>query len=274
MNETPTALGSWPNAPLALVLAQVRYAPTSDTAPDLVLERIKRAAGPQFSSTQNLHQITLMFGPIGQADALPQHKAEDHGYNLRTQKNDEAFILNPGVFSFMTAAYVDSSHFAERWKSFMAALFNGNELQIDRIGLRYIDFIIPSKGHVPEDYFQEIGRSPSSLGKQSEFATSMFDFLRDDGGRLRVQYFRGEGDPELPPDLQGGVIIPAHRPRHHKGDAAGVLDMDRWRPVGMPLSSETTADAIIALREDIARSFRNIMTELAHREWAGLTARG
>jgi uncharacterized protein (TIGR04255 family) len=274
VTETRTALGSWANAPLALVLAQVKFSPTPDTAPDLVLERIKQAAGARFSSSQKLHQISLLFGPVGKADAQPQQQISDNGYDLRTPENDEAFIVNPDAFTFMTAAYVDSTHFAERWKSFMDALFNGNELQVIRLGLRYVDFIIPSNGHAPEDYFHELGKSPSVLGKQSKITTALFEYARDDGGGLRVQYFRGEGEPGLPPDLQGGVTIPAHRSRHHAGDASGVLDMDRWCPSDKLMSSQMAANALLALRQEIAQGFRSIMTELAHQEWTGSTTKG
>lgn len=274
MTETRTALGSWTNAPLALVLAQVKFSPTPDTDPDLVLERIKLAAGSRFSSSQKLHQISFVFGPVGKVDAQPQQQTTSNGYDLRTPENDEAFIVNPDAFTFVTAAYVDSTHFAERWKSFMDALFNGNELQVIRLGLRYVDFIIPSNGHSPEDYFHELGRSPSVLGKQSKLTTALFEYSREDGGALRVQYFRGDGDPGLPPDLQAGVSIPAHRSRRHAGEATGVLDMDRWCPSGRPMSSQSAANALLALRQDIAQGFRSIMTELAYQEWTGSTTKG
>lgn len=275
MTEPRTALGRWPNAPLALVLAQVRFTPTPDVAPDLVVERIRQTAGSSFPICRKLQNVTLNFGQVGNPDAqIPQPpQTIDLGHDLRTSGNDEALLINPGAFTFMTAAYVDSTDFRNRWKSFMDTVFNGNELQVTRLGLRYVDFIIPSEGHSPEDYFLGLDRSPGGLGGQAPFASMSFNYPRDDGGNLRVQYFRGLMDPALPADLQGGVTLPVHRPRRNTDGPSGVLDMDRWRTGDTPMSAAAAADALLELRQDIAKSFRSIMTGLAKEEWMGLTTK-
>jgi uncharacterized protein (TIGR04255 family) len=276
VTETRTALGRWPKAPLALVLAQVKYAQTPQTTPELVVERIKQVVGSHFPTVQKLQQVTVVFGPAGDSEiqSPQQPQSAEIGFDLRTSSNDEAILIHQDAFTFMTSAYSDSGDFAERWKIFMEALFDGGELHVKRLGLRYVDFIIPSPGHIPEEYLLGLGKSPAKLGDQAAFASNLYDYVRDDGGKLRLQYFRGVGAPGLPPDVQGTVTPPAGLTVKNAEDVSAVLDMDRWRPADELMKANTSAEALLTLRKDLADSFRSIMTELADKEWRNTLSEG
>lgn len=278
MTDNLAASGRWPNAPLALVLAQVKFEPTPETAPEKVVERFKRAVGSHFRNTQKLQQISIVLGPgDGLASKVPEPpQPTDAGFDLRTEGNNEAVIIQRGAFTFMTAAYVDSGDFAERWEAFMKVLFDGRDLKVTRLGLRYVDFIIPSAGHVPEEYFQGLGQPPAELAKTAapQFVSNLYEFPRENNGRLRVQYFQAFGTPELPPDIQGAVATPARLVAHNPGDPTAMLDMDRWRPANEHMRAEAAASALLVLRGDLASSFRRIMTELAAKEWGNSSTEG
>lgn len=266
MNVPRRALGRWPNAPLALVLAQVRFEPIPETSPDLLAERIQKISGSSYPHTSPLQQVTLILGQ-GVPPAMAQPPTT-MGLDLRNSENNETIRLQSGSLTFTTSSYQDSDHFAQQWRTFMDALCEERELQVKRLGLRYVDFIIPSAGHVPEDYFRDgIGRSPATLGDQSPVAFNLYDFARENGGQLRIQYSRGFGPPALPPDLQDTVLPPAELTTKTNSDISAVLDMDRWRPVSEVMSAEIIASELEALRADIALSFRSVMTELADTEW-------
>ncbi|MFH2000029.1 MAG: TIGR04255 family protein [Planctomycetota bacterium] len=278
MTDNHAALGRWPNAPLALVLAQVKFEPTPDTAPEQVVERFKQAVGSRFPLTQKLQQISIVVGPVGGPENKPPEPPQttDAGFDLRTEAKDEAIIIQQDAFTFMTAAYVDSGDFAERWGAFMDVLFDGRELKVTRLGLRYVDFIIPSAGHVPEEYFQGLGQPPVELAQYAtpQFVSNLYDFPRENNGRLRVQYYRGFGSPGLPPDIQGAVVTPARLVTRNPSDPSAVLDMDRSRPADEPMKAEAAANALLVLRGDLASSFRRIMTELADKEWGNSSTEG
>lgn len=280
MTEIHRALGRWPNAPLALVLAQVRFEPSKETAPSQVVQRLQQIIGSRFPNILPLRQMTLILGQGGSPDIQPNPQipagteASEIGFDMRNPENSEAIRVHQDAFTFMTSAYVDSVHFAEQWKIFMGALFEARELRVTRLGLRYLDFIIPSDGHVPEDYLQNLGKSPEALGEQASVAFNFYNYPRADGGELRLQFFSGKGTPSLPPDLQDTVTPPARLSTQHNNDTSAVLDMDRWRPANEPMKAEAAATEIIALREDIALSFRKVLTELACREWASTSTKG
>ena len=57
MSNHDQALGKWPNAPLALVLAQVRFDPEIDTEYKKVAERLRAALGSRFPAGSCLRQV-------------------------------------------------------------------------------------------------------------------------------------------------------------------------------------------------------------------------
>lgn len=280
MTDPRRALGHWPNAPLALVIAQIRYEPAPESAYTQVADRLQLIGGALYPNVRRLQRLTLSLG-IGQKETPPLNaqveapavgvnevpEATEIGIDMRNADNTEAILIHKDAFTYMTSAYIDSGHLAAQWEKFMGVLFDGKELRVTRLGLRYVDFITPSEGHVPEDYLQNLGKSPEALGKQAPVTFSFYDYPRTDGGRLRLQYLRGEGSPELPPDLQDAVTVPAKLLTQNPSNLSAVLDMDRWRPFNESINGDTAADALIALREDLAGSFRSIITELASNEW-------
>lgn len=261
------ALGRWPNAPLALVLAQVAFESSTETAPELLVARIQQLTGQLYLDPPiPLQQISFILGQGAPAAMEIPHATT--GFDLRDKENVEAIRLQPGALTFMTSAYLDSKHFAGQWRTFMDALCESREIRVTRLGLRYVDFIIPSPGHVPEDYLRDgIGRSPAILGEQAPITFNLYDYARDHGGHLRLQYGRGFGPPALPPDLQDSVLPPSELTTKSNDDLSAVLDMDRWRPANEMMSAERILFEIEVLREDMALSFRSIMTDLAEEEW-------
>jgi len=266
VTETRKALGRWPNAPLALVVAQVKFEPAAETTPSALAERIKAVTGEQFPRSNQIQPISFV---LGQGNTSPPVPLPAHvGLDLRNGVNDEALRLLPDALTFATSAYESSDHFAELWGRFMAALCEDRTIRVIRIGLRYVDFIIPTSGHTPEDYLRDgLGRSPAALGAQSPVVFSIYGFERPDGGQLRVGYSRGFGPPALPPDIQDLVKPPPKLTTKSNGEVSAVLDMDRWRMVNLAMNASDVTNAVKDLRTDLASTFRSIMTELAEIEW-------
>jgi len=266
VSATTKALGRWPNAPLALVLAQVRFEPRPETTPAQVAERIERAMPSAYLNTGALQQVSLLVGQgTPPSMSIPSGPV---GMEMRNADDTEAIRLQNDSLTYTTAAYQDSDHMAKLWGTFMEALCGGKPLLVLRLGLRYVDFIIPTPGHTPEDYFEGgLGRSPAPLGEQSPISFNLYDFRRPDGGHLRVQYQRGYGAPMLPADLQDSLMPPPALTTRNNTDLSAVLDMDRWQPAAKTMDAAEITQVVRGLREDIASSFRGTMSALAKAEW-------
>lgn len=267
MTTTISALGQWPKAPLALVVAQVRFEPNAETEQTLLVGRIHETTGGVFPTTTEVRQFSFVVGEGGMQ--APTQEPVVVALDLRSTDGSRSIRVQPGAITYSTSSYKDSRHFAKEWQQLLDALCASGEVRALRLGLRYVDFIIPTEGHVPEDYVTGLGCSPAALGAQSPIAFVLYDFERDHGGRLRVQYGRGYGPPSLPPDLIDSVPPPAFLVAKYNSGLSAVLDMDRWRPVSDMMSAAVIAGEFQVLREDMASAFHSIISPFARNEWQG-----
>jgi len=146
---------------------------------------------------------------------------------------------------------------------------------VQRLGLRYVDFIIPTGGKVPEDYFIDgFGHSTDVFAETAQIAFMSPENYRADGA-MRVQYGRGFAPPSLPPELEGSVQVPPallEKYNKEQNGPSAVLDIDRWRNDTRRLQSEGIAEEFQLLRDDICQAFTRIITPEALAEWSGKQA--
>lgn len=265
------ALGKWDNAPLAIVVAQVRFESNKETETRCLVSRIHEITKGTYPTVTEVQQFSFVVGEGNRQ--TPAHETIV-ALDLRTTDGARSIRIQPGVITYATSSYIDSQHFAVEWRQLLDALCTNSEVRVLRLGLRYVDFIIPTDGHIPEDYVSGLGCSPPVLGAQSPIAFVLYDFERPQNGRLRVQYGRGYGPPVLPPDLADSVPPPAFLVARYNSGLSAVLDMDRWRPASDIMSAATIAEEFQILRNDMATAFHDIITPLASKEWQGLTDAG
>jgi uncharacterized protein (TIGR04255 family) len=268
------ALGTWPKAPLALVLAQVRFDPEVDTEYKEVAARLKAALGERFPAMKAVRQVTFVFGnapvPVGESKA----NEGEVGRELRSDDNRSALRLQDGVMTYTTSIYKDSPHFLAEWRAMLNCLCATGGVKVLRLGLRYVDFIIPTNGKVPEDYFKDgFGHLTHVFGEIAQTAFMSHEYPRGTDGAMRVQFGRGFAPPSLPPDLDGSVQPPpALLGKYTEGQPSAVLDIDRWRVDSRRLQAEEIAGAFQSLRDDICMAFGSIITPGAKAEWSGQPA--
>lgn len=268
-----TALGQWPNAPLAIVVAQIRFEPTMETDYAVLAEKIRQTTGEEFPVINDVQEFSFVVGDGGQSPRSPE--AAVAGSDLRSADGARCIRLQQGAITYSTCSYRDSKHFSGEWRKLLDALCAGGKVHALRLGLRYIDFIIPSEGRVPEDYVCEgFGRSPDALDEQAPIAFSLYDYERPHGGRLRIQYGRGFGPPSLPPDLMDAVPPPPFLVAKYDSGLSAVLDMDRWRPASEMMSAEVLAKEFQILHGDMSKTFQRIITPIAAREWQEKPSQG
>jgi hypothetical protein len=137
-----------------------------------------------------------------------------------------------------------------------------------------VDFIIPTAGKVPEDYFKDgFGHLNHVFGEIAQTAFISHEYPRGTDGTMRVQFGRGFAPPSLPPDLDGSVQPPpALLGKYTEGQPSAILDIDRWRVDSRRLQASEIADEFQCLRDDIRMAFCRIITAEAETEWSGQSA--
>jgi uncharacterized protein (TIGR04255 family) len=273
VSDHEKALGKWPNAPLALVLAQVRFDPEIDTEYKVVAERLKVVLGERFPAIKAVRQVAYVFGP-GQAMESKSNDSEV-GRELRSDDNRRALRLQEGVMTYTTSLYEDSQHFLAEWRSMLDCLCAAGGVKVLRLGLRYIDFIIPTVGKQPEDYFKPgFGDLPHVFEEMAKTAFVSHEYSLGTNGAMRVQFGRGFAPPSLPPDLSadGSITLPPTLLNKYTEGASAVLDIDSWRIDSRRLQAEEIAGVFHIVRDDICKAFERIITTEAVAEWSGQPA--
>lgn len=268
MSDHDQALGKWPNAPLALVLAQVRFDPEIDTDYKKIAERLKGALGSSFPAMKAVHQVALLFGPQQQQESFGGGEV---GRELRSDDDRRALRIQDGVMTYTTSLYQDSQHFLAEWRGMLDCLCEAGGVKVLRFGLRYIDFIIPRDGKAPEDYFKDgFGKQPHIFEDVAQTAFASHDYRRGSNGMMRVQFGRDIAPPSLPPDIgEGSITLSPALLRKYKEGASAVLDVDRWSVDSRRLKADQIAEEFQLLRNDICEAFKRIITPEAEAEWSG-----
>lgn len=172
--------------------------------------------------------------------------------------------------TYTTSLYQDSQHFLAEWRSMLDCLCAAGGVKVQRLGLRYVDFIIPTAGKAPEDYFKEgFGQLPHVFEEIARTAFIRHEYPRGANGVMRVQFERGFAKPSLPPDLNGSVAPPLVLLNKYTEGPSAVLDIDNWRVDSRRLQAAEIAGEFQLLRDDICEAFRRIITTEAETEWSG-----
>lgn len=270
MSNHDQALGKWPNAPLALVLAQIRFDPEVDTEYKEVAARLKAALGERFPALKAVRNVTFVFGNTPSAGVESKLNEGEVGRELRSDDNRSALRIQDGAMTYTSSVYEDSKRFLAEWRSMLDCLCAAGGVKVQRLGLRYVDFIIPTDGKAPEDYFKDgFGHLTDAFGDIARTAFMSHEYARGTDGAMRVQFGRGFAPPSLPPDLEGTVQPPpALSSKYTEGQPSAILDIDRWRMDSRRLHAAEIADEFQCLRDDIRMAFGRIITPEAEAEWS------
>ncbi|WP_080559103.1 TIGR04255 family protein [Burkholderia multivorans] len=265
--------GQWANAPLVFVLAQVRFLPSAAAAPEHLRDAITTRIGSRFPTISQTNSLGIEINPNGG----PPRATQSVGYDLVNSDVDGMVRVQPGSLTYAVTSYVDSPHFRNQWLEIVDALGDVQVTTVTRLGLRYVDFVIPTRGRRPEDYVNapwNLAGMPELPGaaRGPDLHVSMVD-VAFPPGRMRLQFMRGVGVPTLPMDLQG-MLTPRHQSVHVNVGECAVIDSDRWID-GEHNAGRATVDQLFTqMHTDVSSAFRAMISPLAHDEWQTDKAKG
>jgi len=266
LSNTSPVLGQWPEAPLALVLAQIRFESFMDldTAASPFRDRIEKL----YPRIQPFHALSF---PFASADGTPPDptRLAVAGYDFHNADQTKCVRLELGALTYFVTSYEQyQGHFEEDWASLVLALSPSKDLFVTRAGLRYIDFIVPTTGAHPNDYVQEpLGRAPTVADGSPTTTFNMLQYAMKEGV-MRIQYSQASGKMELPPDLQSVQLAPSPvMLKEHKALGA-ILDTDRWVEPAASLPSPQIKALFSMMHNDMSTAFKSIITTRALNEWA------
>jgi uncharacterized protein (TIGR04255 family) len=250
--------------PLALVLCQVRFSRIRKMPEFLpeIQDRLRNVGFPEDASAP-LQRIHL---EPGKPPALSSVRHEEF------RSKDEAWgvVIAEDMLVLATTHYDRYIGFAERLKAAVTIVDEVAGLQqgsITRVGLRYIDAIIPGPGESWRHYLQPSLHGPASpVFEGGEPLLGMEFHGRTEAGRLAIRITQNNQGQLVPP---GTLVKPmAFRQKDLGSQLLTLIDSDHYVEGQWDFSMSELLDTVDALHKGINTVFfNNIVSEHALTAW-------
>jgi uncharacterized protein (TIGR04255 family) len=256
------------NAPLALVLAQLRFSPYLSIGSAMPsIQDALRKSYPVFRKSQIQ---TLEFGP---GPSAPNVTTVER-FNFVDADNREGFITQQDSLVFAATRYRTFDDFAAKHRAVLECFERlVPDLFVERLGLRYVDVVVPQMGERPEQYVVEglQGCHVESIAPVAFQSQYVANWKLSDGA-MKFRFVNGVRKPFMPPDLQPIELDPAEViakaiEASKQGTPIGLLDFDRVRDHRGTFKAAKVLDDFAAMHGDASQAFKRAMSSLARMVW-------
>lgn len=248
-------------APVAYALVHVKFSPILSLANHVpAIQEKLRTEYPRYAVGQ-LAQFR-----IG-VDGRPEMGVAEQQWDFNSKNNDSGIRLTTGSFIYHCTKY---STFEDFLKAAASALTIVNEAAgitlVERIGVRYIDLVVPENDKSVADYLIPSLTGFRDLnGGGNDFLVSVNQTnLKTSTGTLTVRCVVGNHMTVLPPDLAGCNLITKQPPAEKQ---TALLDTDHFTDSALDFSVEQVANRINALHKPISEAFWSSITPFAKESW-------
>ena len=261
----------WKAPPVYFVIAQVRFSPVLDLASYVakIQGDFRRTGFTDFKKVMNASFNLGMLASLKPGDQPPMQQTER--YLFSTEDGTELFILDPNGLTFQTTEYKTFEVLMQTFLPKMENLTSTLSLTFsDRVGLRYLDAVIPGPGEAVESYLipQVLGvRGIVSGEVQYSFTEALFNVPQ---GKLLSRVVIQNGPVGFPPDLAmlGYNFKLGERFSAHKAGQYGIIDTDGFNDTRGRVDADTIREKIESLHKQVHAVFHSIITKHAKKMWS------
>ncbi len=253
------------NPPVYLTLAQVRFNPLLKLADFLpgIQESFRQAGYPDFDFQHIISiQLTAQEGRAPTPTPVPQER-----FLFGNVEKTHAFILDGQSLT------LQSTHYGQ-FETFSACFLKGLNIVNDavklafteRVGLRYLDRVMPQSGETIEQYLvEQVQGLNSRLGGRSRY--SFTEAMNEIGNiKLLSRVAIQAGPLAFPPDIQPGNMRIPESFTSYVGNSA-ILDNDGFVEGREAFSAEAVAEHLDAIHKVIGTAFKTTATQYAFAAW-------
>ena len=257
------------NAPVYFTIAQVRFNPIlslSSFIPGIQEDFRKH----QFADFKKVVAMTFAFAPVVNKESENQMPPAQplERYAFSDTANTQNFLLEHAALSFQSTRY-------EVFETFVAELMNGLGMLdqmvgglsfVERVGLRYLDAVIPREGETLGQYLipEALGLYGRLKGRTKHtFSETMAEGA--EGSLISRAIIQG-GPVGLPPDLLLNELKIAQSFANFNGEHA-ILDTDAFIAERMPFDLAVVKKRLGVLHDRINEAFRALVTPHALDAW-------
>lgn len=260
------------NAPVYYAIAQAHFNPIAAMSRyvDEIQDRLRREGYPLFEPQQVTHLVVP--GPGGAQPAEPQITRTVSWLITRSDRT-AGFILAPSAISYHTTHYETHNEFIPALLRGLAAVHEVASLDhISRLGLRYLDAVLPRANESVEQYLVP-GLHGIDFNSTRRYTLTESVFGTETGpllpiGTLVTRVHRMISPLGFPPDMQPNGLTVSSRfdvkePRTH-----AVIDTDHFVEGNMPIDMLQIEEQMLSLHATIKSVFAATTTNDARAAWA------
>lgn len=250
--------------PVYLTLAQVRFNQILKLADYLpaIQERFRQAGYPDFE-----HQRLIVINVAMQDGQPTPVPAGLERFEFGNIEKTHVFVLETQSLTLQSTNYGQFESFSARFLEGLAIIHEALSLAFsERIGLRYLDRVMPQGGETVDQYLaREVLGLGSRLGGSPVY--SFVEALNEVGriklmSRVAIQ----DGPLAFPPDIQLRNMTVAERFIAYTGQYA-ILDNDGFLEAREAFSASTVAEHLREIHKVIGDAFRSMVTPYALAAW-------
>lgn len=264
-------MGKWKNAPVVYVIVQVRFSPVLSlkTYIPQIQEHFRKDGFPAFESRFNFQFPLSVPQPTEAETAAPAIPWERTiSYVFTNRDRSQSFVLEQNGLTFHVTDYLDFGWFLDL---FLKHLDHINEVvkpdSSERIGLRYIDAVIPKAGARIGNYLipEVLGLSQHPLGGalQQSFSETLF---LDRGTSTVSRILVREGQIAFPPDMASLPVLLSSRFTAYNG-AHAIVDTDSYQTSSSPMDTVELRQTLTHLHRSVDNAFHVVTTDFALADW-------
>jgi uncharacterized protein (TIGR04255 family) len=263
----------FPNAPLALVVAEVRFTDSARLRQQETLDAVAIALEERFPFSSPQTNVTFNIANIGPAVPPQVEQQQQRQVVLTNAASTESLTITPSSFIYETTDYREFDDLCSGVTVACKALIDANvRPALLRVGLRYIDEIrVPEPITDVRAWSKWIDNSvlgPLTIGPEDvavRNAQGLITFDLGEGNGLNFQYAALNQNPVVQPALL----------KRQKFEPAPffVLDFDGYRDFSgqdaVPLDADEVAKVLTAVHDPAGGAFQRAITEDARNLFRG-----
>lgn len=258
------------NAPVYYTVAQVKFNPILDLDGYIpaIQSKMREAHFPDYKK-EVFQQIVLPFGSASQGQMAAPAVTPQLRYLFGNIDGHSLFMLETNVLSFQTTEYDTFETFSEAFLKGLGILHDALRLDfVERIGLRYLDAVQPSKdGETLREFLvpEVLGLALQSNGQLQHSISETI--ATTTAGQLVSRVLIRHGRIGLPMELGGVSIVIAPRFAQREGLHA-IVDTDASINRREVFELSKVEARLTALHDEIVRAFNATVTDHARASWA------
>ncbi len=258
------------NAPVYFTIVQVRHNPvlSLDTYIPGIQESMRRAGYPDFKKGVAFSLNPAAIGEGAQSQLLSVQRVER--YSFSNMESTRGFVLQQNALSYEATEYGTFETFSGEFLKGLEVIHNAVGLDFsERVGLRYLDAVVPRSGEQLSQYLvpEVLGLSVRVKNGSSiahSFAETLI--LVDNVGQVVSRVIIQNGPLGFPPDLQPGSLTVADRFAQIK-QVHAVIDTDGAFEGRDTFDIRALNGRIRSLHDEIIDVFHETITDHARVVW-------